>query len=123
LNVLRLIIREALGSVNRLRKIMRRFMKGHIPLLIETLKDGVRQGAFDSRVPMPLLLLVVFGIGALPQMIRRASALWPFLSSLPEPEKLATISVQLLSRAVGPIGGNDQTSTRLERTKRRSRET
>lgn len=104
LDVLRLILREALGSAKRLRQVIRRFMKGHIPLLIETIKDGVRRGELDSRVPIPLLLVIVFGIGALPQVIRCASAVLPFLSSLPAPEKLAAVSIQLLSRAVGPTG-------------------
>jgi AcrR family transcriptional regulator len=112
LDVLRLILREAFGSAKRLRQVIRRFMKGHIPLLIETLKDGVRRGELDSRVPIPLLLLIVFGVGALPQVIRRASPLWPFLSSLPAPEKLAAVSIQLLSRAVGPTGEARHTKAR-----------
>jgi AcrR family transcriptional regulator len=102
LDVLRLIIREGLGSMKRLRQITRRLMKGHIPLLIETLKDGIRAGEFDPRFPIPLLLLMVFGIGALPQVLRRASRSWPFLSPLPDAEQLATMSAELLSRAIGP---------------------
>jgi AcrR family transcriptional regulator len=118
LDVLRLIIREALGSTKRLRQIVRRFMRGHIPLLVETVKDGVRRGEFDRRMPIPLLLLAVFGIGALPQVVRRASSLRPMLSSLPDPEKLARLSTDLLSRTIGP--------TRLPRSRvasgRQSRE-
>lgn len=117
LDVLRLILREALGSAKRLRQVIRRFMKGHIPLLLETIKDGVRRGELDSRVPIPILLLIVFGIGALPQVIRRASAALPFLSSLPEPEKLAAVSIQLLSRAVGPTAEKRATPAHAKRIK------
>ena len=112
LEVLRLIIRESLGSSRRLRQVVARARSGHVPLVMDTLKDGVRQGEFDRKIPTPLLFLVAFGVGALPQVLRRSSSASPLMASLPDVETLAEWSVEILSRAVGPTRSIERRSNR-----------
>jgi AcrR family transcriptional regulator len=101
LDVIRLVAREALSSSARLRRILARFMRGHLPLLTATIADGIRSGELDATIPAPLILLACLGLGALPQIARRASRSLPLWSTLPSAEKLAGLSIDLLFRAVG----------------------
>jgi AcrR family transcriptional regulator len=106
LDVLQLIARESLSSSTRLRRIVARFMRGHVPLVIATISDGIRSGEFDAAIPMPLVLLATLGLGVLPQIARRASRSWPIFASMPDPGRLADISIGLLYRAVGAPGAS-----------------
>jgi AcrR family transcriptional regulator len=107
LDVIRLIAREALSSSTRLQRILGRFMKGHVPLLIETIAEGMRDGEFDVAIPAPFVFMAIIGIGGLPQLIRRAAARsLPFFSALPRTEALAQTSIDVLFRAVGPPTAN-----------------
>lgn len=121
-DVLRLIVRESLGSSRRLRQVIGRIKSGHVPLVVEILKDGVRLGEFDKKIPVPLLFLIAFGVGALPQVLRRASWASPLKASLPDVETLATWSVDMLSRAAGPSrkanAGSGERSAGSETSKR-----
>ena len=101
LEVIRLMVREALSSSTRLRRILARFMRGHVPLLIETISEGVRNGEFDAKIPVPFLLLAFIGLGGLPQLVRRGAPSIPFFASLPGAEDLADVSMAVLFRAVG----------------------
>ncbi|MBV9948656.1 MAG: TetR/AcrR family transcriptional regulator, partial [Myxococcales bacterium] len=73
LDVIRLVVREALSSSSRLQGVLARAMRGHIPLLLSTIQDGIEAGEFDQSIPAPLILLAVFGLGAAPQIARRAA--------------------------------------------------
>ena len=112
LDVIRLVVREALSSSSRLRRIVARFMRGHVPLLLATVQDGVRRGEFDSAIPTPIMVVACFGLGALPQVARRAGPAVPLLSFLPPPEKLADLSIRLLLRAIGPSNGRKGSANR-----------
>ncbi len=102
--VVRLMAREALSSSVRLRRILARFRRGHIPLVIETISAGIANGEFDGAIPAPLIVMAVIGLGPLPQVLRRAMRGLPLFASLPGPEKLAAQSIELLFRAVGGAG-------------------
>ncbi|MGH7435314.1 MAG: TetR/AcrR family transcriptional regulator [Polyangiaceae bacterium] len=101
LEVVRLVLREVLLSSTRFRRIVSRFMRGHVPLLLKTVSDGVARGELDATVPPPMLLIVPLGLGALPQLLRRAATEIPPLAMLPQPEELAALSKELLVRAIG----------------------
>lgn len=101
LDVMRLIAREALSSSTRFERILARFMRGHVPLLVKTIIDGIQRGELDAAIPPPLVMAAVVGLGGLPQMVRHAAGSQPFFAALPEVEKLADLSVELLMRAVG----------------------
>ncbi len=101
LDVLRLMAREALSSSKRLRRILARFMRGHVPLVMAAIADGIREGELDASIPPPFIFLVVLGLGPLPQMARRASSALPIFAALPGAEPLADLSIDLIFRAVG----------------------
>ncbi len=101
LEVIRLLSREALLSSTRFSRIVARFMRGHVPLIMKTIADGIRDGEFDGSVPPTLLLVSVMGMGGVPQLVRRALPGIPPFSTLPGPEDLADRTLELLFRAVG----------------------
>jgi hypothetical protein len=88
-----------------LRRLIARFMRGHVPLLLATIADGLRDGEFDAAIPPPFILVAAMGLGALPQIARHAAAALPLFASLPDADALADQSVALLLRAVGPRPG------------------
>jgi AcrR family transcriptional regulator len=101
IEVMRLMVREVLLSSTRFKRIVARFMRGHLPLLVSTIADGARNGEFDAGVPMPLLLASVVGLCGLPQFIRRAATDIPVFSGLAGAPGLADATLEILFRAVG----------------------
>jgi AcrR family transcriptional regulator len=100
IDALRLVAREAIGSASRRRRILRRFMRGHVPLLLATLNDGVRAGELVASVPVPLMLILFVGIAALPQVVRRGAGAIGKMA-LPSKQKLAEASIAIFWRAFG----------------------
>jgi AcrR family transcriptional regulator len=100
LDVFRLIAREAIGSASRRRRIVRRFLKGHVPYLLAAMKDGVKRGELDSSVPLSVMAIAFVALGVLPQIVRRTSGL-PARFMMPSKERLAAISIDLFFRALG----------------------
>jgi AcrR family transcriptional regulator len=68
---LKLVVREALVSSARLDRLVARFMRGHIPLLVRTLSEGIADGTLDRARHPFVLLLSTFGLAGPPQLIRR----------------------------------------------------
>lgn len=101
LAVVRLVVREVLLSSERFRRVFARMQRGHVGLLFQVLAEGVQRGEIDAGVPLPLLVLTTFAMGALPQLIRRAAGRQPPFDALPPPDALARASTELLLRAVG----------------------
>jgi len=114
LDVIRLVVRESLSSSTRLRRIGARFMRGHLSLLIDTIRDGVQNGELDAAIPAPLLLIAVMALGGMPQIARRAGQGLPLFKALPGVEALADLSIELVFRAVGarPRRGPTRAATR-----------
>jgi AcrR family transcriptional regulator len=67
----RLVVREALVSSKRLGKVIARFQRGHIPLVLAALRDGAVAGRIRDDLSPWLLLFVTFAIGAVPQLALR----------------------------------------------------
>ena len=61
--VVRLVVREALISSTRLDRLIERFLRGHIPLVLDLVREGVTTGVFRGDVPVGLLLAAVGGAG------------------------------------------------------------
>jgi AcrR family transcriptional regulator len=103
LEVIRLMLREALLSSTRFQRLVARFMRGHVPMFLSMLIEGVAKGELDASIPLPLLALTVVGMGPLPQVIRRATMHVPAVAaSFPDAAGLADQMLDLLFRAVGP---------------------
>src|SRR6476661_1177683 len=103
--VLRLIMREALISSTRLSKLARRFQQGHIPLVLETLREGIANGKIDANLPLPLLLVSAIALGMLPQVAHRlvSAAKLPVAPLLPSREQTAKLAAQVLLHGIaGP---------------------
>jgi AcrR family transcriptional regulator len=102
--VLRIVIREALVSSQRLSRLVERFSRGHIPLVLATVHDGVRSGTLDGGVPFSALVLCIASLAGVPQMIRRVlqHEAPPLAALLPEADALAEIALKVLLDGVTP---------------------
>lgn len=105
LEVVKLVMSEVIGGSPRLARLIERFQRGHLPLVMGALADGMREGAVRRDLPPGLLLVLTFAIGALPQIIRRSAGDLPPFRALPEPPELARMLVDVLVRAVSPAAG------------------
>ena len=70
LAVVQLIAREVLVSSSRFDRLIARFQKGHFPLVISTLGEGMQDGSIDARLPPAVLFLCTVAVGAFPQIMR-----------------------------------------------------
>jgi TetR/AcrR family transcriptional repressor of nem operon len=68
-----LIAREALVSSARLERVIERFKRGHIPLVLRTLMDGVASGEVHARCHPSVMMLSTLTLGVVPQMVLRIS--------------------------------------------------
>jgi AcrR family transcriptional regulator len=121
LDVVRLVVREALLSSERFRKVLARAQRGHLALLVSTLVEGVERGEIDGDLPLPLLLVSTFAMGGLPQVIRRATGDVPPFAAFPPPRQLAAASVELLFRAIAPRPAKKAGASRKTPSRRRPR--
>lgn len=101
LDVVRLVVREVLLSHERFGRVFARMQRGHVGMILAALAEGVSRGEIDSSISPPLLLISCLGLGAFPQLVRRAAGDRAPFAILPEPEKLSHESVELLFRAIG----------------------
>lgn len=70
--VVRLVLREALISSSRLDRIVEIFQRGHLPLIIRLVQDGLAGGVFDPTIPPMFLLVAMMALGGPGQLIVRA---------------------------------------------------
>ena len=102
LDVVRLVVREALVSSTRLERLLQRFARGHLPLLLGAIVDGVQRGELVDDVPVPLLTIAIMGAGVLPQIMRRAAGdRVPIVAGLPSGEALAELMLDVIYDGVG----------------------
>lgn len=112
LAVVRIMIREALGESPRLSRIVERFQRGHIPMVVGAVAQGMAGGELTTRQPLPVLLIgMVSGI-MFPQLIRRlvVERLPDVAAVLPDAATLARANLELvLGGAAGerPTHGGD----------------
>jgi AcrR family transcriptional regulator len=101
IEVLRLVVREALVSSDRLERVLERFKRGHIPLIVRTVVEGFADGTFDrSRHPMVVALCTVALAGPA-QVIRKVIGDRMPLPQAPGGKELAQQLVQALLSGVG----------------------
>lgn len=116
--VVQLIIREAMSSSERRGRLLSRFLRGHLPLLLRAVLDGIETGELDKGLHPLVIMACSVGIGGLPTvMFRLASnriasadqevpgfmrvAIEELIQQLPSHETMATLLSGVLMRAVG----------------------
>lgn len=113
--IARLVVREALVSSTRLASIVARFQRGHFPLVLRAIADGMREGSIRSDVPPLLLLPIIAAVGALPQLV--LSRLAPRTATgVPHAHELPERLLELLYTGIGAPPG-----VRPSRQKRNNR--
>jgi len=107
--VLGLVMREAVGSSARVAELFQRFARGHIPLLVSVFTQAQGRGEARGDVPPLVFVLVTLAVGVLPQMIRRRleTAGVPVTQLLPAPRELAgllsTLVLDGMSKSVANV--------------------
>jgi AcrR family transcriptional regulator len=96
--VVRLILREALISSDRLSRITQRFQAGHVPLVLKLAQDGVASGRFRDDMHPVAMIAAMFTLGLMPQVVRRllVETDLPFSQHLPPPDVVADTMVSAL---------------------------
>ncbi len=121
LDVVRLVVREALVSSERFQRLAARFKRGHVPMVLATLAEGVEKGELTSEVPLPVLLVCTFGIAVLPQIARRAAQ--GALGVLPDAPELAAIATKVLVRGIGAPEKKTSASATVKRSASKKKKT
>jgi TetR/AcrR family transcriptional regulator, regulator of autoinduction and epiphytic fitness len=102
--VLRIVLREALASPARLARLIDRFQRGHLPLVVGLIRDGLATGLFNPDLSPALVMVAVMAIGGPAQTIlQRLRPLLPLPSSaLPTGPALSTALMQIVLTGVAP---------------------
>lgn len=103
LDVLTLIVREALVSSDRRTRILERVSRGHMPLLLGAIAQGVERGEVAPH-PLPALLMTTVAVGLGPQIVRRLMGDREPFASLPKGEELAGSLADVLFAGLRPRG-------------------
>jgi AcrR family transcriptional regulator len=102
--VIRIVIREALVSSSRLERLMERVARGHLPLLLQTVRQGMDEGVLADRYPLPVHLAAIGVLAMFPQIARRVIGQTSpaILAMLPGADDLAVLLSEIV---LGGIGG------------------
>jgi AcrR family transcriptional regulator len=111
--VIRLVAREALSSSARLERLIQRFRRGHIALMLETVAAGMRDGALDRSLHPALVGIATLIIGGVPTMIQRVAADRLGWVGLPKGEEFAN---QLLSILLHGVSAKTPAASAANRT-------
>jgi AcrR family transcriptional regulator len=105
--VIRIVLREALVSSQRLKKVFARFTAegGHVPAMASALVEGMTAGAVRDDLHPLVTLAVTFVVGFMPVLARRiAQGAVPELE-LPPPEEMAAQLTRALLQGIGGRSG------------------
>jgi AcrR family transcriptional regulator len=101
--VIRIVLREALVSSGRLKKVFARFTAegAHVPLIAGTVLEGIASGALRDDLNPLLLMAAAAALGFMPVLARRlAQGALPDLE-LPPPDEMARNLTQALLHGIG----------------------
>jgi AcrR family transcriptional regulator len=101
LSVVRLVVREALTSSARLERLIKRFQRGHIPLVVSALADGVREGNIDPQWHLGVAFLCTLALGGPAQLMGRIAGDRLKLGDLPAGQALSDQLVDILFSGIG----------------------
>ncbi len=67
----RIVVRELLLSSKRMDRIIDRVARGHLPLVLATVADGLASGQVSDRHDPVVITIATLALGIVPQMARR----------------------------------------------------
>jgi AcrR family transcriptional regulator len=115
--VMRLILREALISSARLKRVGELFLGGHIPIVLTALQAGSSKGRLRGDLDPLLLMAATLSLGIMPQIVHRllgASGL-AVGELLPDRANLAIIMSNVLLRGIGGPALDHSTLEKISR--------
>ncbi|MGE0322928.1 MAG: TetR/AcrR family transcriptional regulator [Polyangiaceae bacterium] len=102
LEVGRIVVREMMTSTERRARLLERFQRGHLPLIVSTMLQGLQERKFDPKLPLPVLMTSAVAVGTLPQFILRVlGERLPGFDAVPEDMDLARVLVRVLFEGTG----------------------
>ena len=104
LEVVRVVVREALTSSSRLDRLIERFRYGHLALVLSTVGDGIAHGELDEKRHPALLMMATFAITGIPHLVRRVVGDRHPFAEVPQGEALAEQLVEILFSGIGKKG-------------------
>lgn len=102
LEVVRLVVREALLSSRRFASVLSRFQRGHLPLVLNLLAGAIQDGEVDPTIPPPMLLACTLGVIGLPQLVRRIATPGAPFATLPGASDVAALAARILFEGIAP---------------------
>jgi AcrR family transcriptional regulator len=104
IQVMRIILREALVSSPRIAQVMARFERGHVGMMLATVMEGMQRGEIDPDIPLPVAAICAGAIAIVPQIARRMLGARLPVGILPEGKELAALLIEILFRGIRPAG-------------------
>lgn len=107
LTVMRLIIKEAMASSQRLTRLFERFSRGHVGLMLKMIVEGMQKGELRRDMPPMVLVMCTIAIGLLPQLLTRRlrEVGVPVQTMFPAPDGLALALTQIALHGIGKPDG------------------
>jgi AcrR family transcriptional regulator len=102
MEVVRLVVREALASSTRFERLIERFKRGHLALVLSTVMQGLQAGSIDPRLHPVVAAMVTMSVGLMPQVARRVAQKALPGAGLPEPDELAKTLISVLLHGIAP---------------------
>ena len=99
--VIRLVLREALVSSKRLDRIVELFWRGHVPLILKLVGDGIASGTFDDRIHPAVLFISMMALGGPGQLMRRVLAARAPFPGIPSGAELSERMLENLLHGIG----------------------
>jgi AcrR family transcriptional regulator len=99
LTVLRIVVREVLALPARLDRLIARFQRGHLPLVLALVKDAFATGIFDAQLPPPVVAAAMMVLAGPAQVLLKqigARGLLP----VPPPAEISGHLVRVLLQGV-----------------------
>jgi AcrR family transcriptional regulator len=102
-SVVRMVVRDVLICSERVPRLRDRFMRGHVPLIMGTVADGMSDGTFDSSRHPLVLFMCLLALGGPPQLLGKL--IGERLGGLPEGLRLADELAEALLYGIAPPRG------------------
>ena len=106
LDTLKLVLREAMISSARVPRLVERFKRGHIGLVVAAVGEGLASGVLAAGPHPGLLVMVTLAVSGMPQILRRFMGdNFPF-SDAPAGEAMSRQLVGMLMRGIAADSDN-----------------